>query len=275
MARQTLSVVIPVYNVADIIARCLDALIWADEVVVVDMFSTDETEDICRRYANVRFLQNRDYIYANFNYGLDRATGDWILRLDSDEVVSPELAQEIQEEVLAKPETPYAAYWVPNRMFFFGKWIRHGIAYDDRFGKDRIGYSHRLSLFRKGVTRYRCEREHESLTYDGPCGVLRGHYDHFSHRSVSQWIAKMNYYTDRDIERMDVTAPGFRLPRPRRTLLALAKVFCDLYIRRKGYRDGVHGFMCCALNTFYLLVERCKIWEKHAWATQGEDLVRY
>ena len=190
MARQTLSVVIPVYNVADIIGRCLDALTWADEVVVVDMFSTDETEAICRRYANVRFFQNRDYIYANFNYGLDRATGDWILRLDSDEVVSLQLAQEIQEEVLAN-------------------------------------------------------------------------------------YLKNEYPQTVDVERTDVTAPGFRLPRPHRTLLALAKVFFDLYIRRKGYRDGVHGFMCCTLNTFYLLVERCKLWEKHAWATQCEELVRY
>lgn len=275
MARQTLSVVIPVYNVADIIARCLDALTWADEVIIVDMYSTDETEAICRRYPNVRFFQNRDYIYANFNYGLDRASGDWILRLDSDEIVSPELAEEIEREVLEREENPYAGYWVPNKVYFFGKWIRYGVAYDDRFGRDRVGFGHRQSLFRKGTARYRCEREHESLTVEGDYGVLRGHYDHFSHRSVSQWIAKMNYYTDRDVERMNLRGPGFRLPRHNRTLLALAKVFFDLYVKRKGYRDGVHGFMCCALNTIYLLVERCKVWEKHAWETRGEELVRY
>ena len=111
--RQTLSVVIPTFNVEPIIARCLEALRWADEVVVVDMFSTDRTREICERYPNVRFLQKQDYIFANVNYGMEIATGDWVMRLDSDEVPTPELAREIQEEVLARPEVPYTTYWVP------------------------------------------------------------------------------------------------------------------------------------------------------------------
>lgn len=273
--RATLTVVIPVLNVEAIIARCLDALTWADEVIVVDMFSTDRTEEICRQYPNVVFYQNRDYIYANVNYGIDRAKGDWIMRLDSDEVVSPELAKEIQEEVLAKPDTPYSGFWVPNRVYFFGKWIRYGVAYDTRFGKDRIGYGHRKILFRRGTARYACQREHEDLTTQGEYGVLRGHYEHYSHPTVSGWIAKMNYYTDRDVERLDVLASDFRVPRPHRTLLALVKVFFDLYVRRKGYRDGLHGFIVCALNTLYLLVERCKIWEKRYRLTHPDEIVKY
>src|SRR5713101_2099961 len=93
--RQTLSVVIPTLNVEAIIARCLEALRWADEVVVVDMFSTDRTREICESYPNVRFLQKQDYIFANVNYGMEAATGDWVMRLDSDEVPTPELAREI------------------------------------------------------------------------------------------------------------------------------------------------------------------------------------
>src|SRR5579872_726528 len=275
MSRQTISVVIPVYNVEDKIARCLDALTWADEVICVDMFSTDRTEEICRRYPNVVFVQNRDYIFANVNFGIDRAKGDWVMRLDSDEVVSPELAREIREEVLAKPDSPYAGFWVPNRVFFFGKWIRYGVAYDDRFGKDRVGYSFRKALFRRGTARYACRREHEDLTTEGEYGVLQGYYDHFSHRSVSEWIAKMNYYTDRDIERQDVLAPDFKLARPRRTLIALATIFYGYYIRRRGYKDGIHGFMTCALNTFYVLVERCKQWEKHYRLTHPDEVVDY
>lgn len=275
MSRQTLSVVIPVYNVEDKIARCLDALTWADEVLCVDMYSTDRTEEICRRYPNVVFLQNKDYIYANVNFGIDHSRGDWIMRLDSDEIVSPELAQEIQDKVLAKPDVRFSGYWVPNRVYFFGKWIRYGVAYDDRFGKDRIGYGFRKGLFRRGTARYACLREHEDLTTEGEYGVLNGYYDHFSHRSVSEWITKMNYYTDRDVERMDVLAAGFRLAQPRRTLVALVTIFYGYYIRRQGYRDGLYGFIVCALNTLYVLVERCKVWEKHYRLTHPDEITEY
>src|SRR6266853_1273739 len=84
--RQTLSVVIPTLNVEGIIARCLEAVRWADEVVVVDMFSTDRTREICEGFPNVRFIQRRDYIFANVNHGMEVAAGDWVMRLDSDEV---------------------------------------------------------------------------------------------------------------------------------------------------------------------------------------------
>jgi glycosyltransferase involved in cell wall biosynthesis len=239
------------------------------------MFSTDRTEEICRRYPNVVFLQNKDYIFANVNFGIDHARSDWIMRLDSDEVVSEELAREIQEEVLSKPDIPYSGFWVPNRVYFFGKWIRYGVAYDPRFAKKRPGYGYRKILFRRGTARYACQREHEDLITEGEYGVLQGHYDHFSHRSVAEWIGKMNYYTDRDVERMDVLAPDFRVPRPGRTLVALVKIFFEFYILRKGYRDGLHGFMVSALNTFYILVERCKIWEKHYRLTHPEEMVAY
>jgi glycosyltransferase involved in cell wall biosynthesis len=275
MPRETLSVVIPVLNVEPIIRRCLDALTWADEVVIVDMFSTDRTEEICRSHSNVTFLQNRDYIFANVNFGFERAKGDWVMRLDSDEVVSQELAAEIQEDVLARQDNPYSGYWVPNRVFFFGKWIRYGIAYGKETRPDRIGYGHRKILFRKGTARYECKTEHEDITTTGELGTLRGHYDHYSHRSVSQWISKMNYYTDRDVERVDVLAPGFHLPKPGKTILALTKVFYDLYIQRKGHKDGLYGFIVCALNTLYLLVYRCKLWEKHYRLTRPDEITEY
>src|SRR5215212_640490 len=89
--RRTLSVVIPTLNVEAIIGRCLEAVRWADEVVVVDMFSTDQTRAICERFPNVRFIPRRDYIFANVNHGMEVATGDWVMRLDSDEVLTPEL----------------------------------------------------------------------------------------------------------------------------------------------------------------------------------------
>ena len=271
--RQRISAVLCVFNEAHQIRRCLDALAWCDEVVVVDRFSTDGTADIARGYANVRVFQREDWTNPNMNYGIEQASGEWILRIDCDEIVSPEMATEIQTEVLAKPDVPYAGYWAPNRVYFFGKWIRYGVAYDARF--KRPGYGYRQVLFRKGTAFYACKGFHEELTTEGEYGRLEHHYEHYSHPSVSRWIAKMNHYTDRDVDQKDVLAPDFRLPRTGKTLVALVKIFFTYYVVRQGYRDGVHGFITCALNTIYVLVERCKVWEKHYRLTHPEEIVKY
>ena len=275
MARQTISVILGVRNEERQIARCLDALTWADEVLVIDNRSTDKTEQIARTYSNVRFFQFDDYLNAKMNFGIENSTGDWLLRLDADEVVTRELEREIVEEVLEKPESPFDGYWIPNRVYFFGKWLRYGVAYDDRFGKDKIGFGFRKTMWKRGFAWYEVKREHEDISVKGRWGLLRNPYDHYSHSTVSQWIQKMNYYTDRDLERTNVLGEGFVLPKPGKTLVAMAKIFYDFQVRRKGYKDGIHGFMASALNTIYLLAWRCKLWEKHAREAREGEIVDY
>jgi glycosyltransferase involved in cell wall biosynthesis len=268
LRRQTLSVVIPTLNVEAIIGRCLDALRWADEVVVVDMFSTDRTREICESYPNVRFLQRRDYIFANVNHGMEQARGDWVMRLDSDEVVTPGLGREIQEEVLAKPDLPYNTFWVPNRVYFWGKWLKFGPAYDPQ--AEGSGYGYRKILFRKGTAGYVVKSEHEDVTCIGPFGWLKHPYDHYSMSTVSAWVAKMNYYTDRDVERKsnaEVAAVRFS---PRPFLWRFFRDFVSLYLRRQGYRDGAHGLAACFLHAVYPAVESIKAWERQWKAAHPE-----
>ena len=271
--RQRITAVLCVYNEERQIARCLDALAWCDEVLVVDKFSTDRTEEIARAYPNVRFEQREDWLNPNMNYGFDLASGDWILRIDCDEIVSPEMAREIQTEVLANPNVSYSGFWAPNRVYFFGKWIKYGVAYDARF--KRPGYGYRQVLFRKGMARYDCLLYHEDLTTQGEYGRLKHHYEHFSHPSVTRWIAKMNDYTAGDVLHRDVLDPNYRLPKPGKTLVALVKIFFTYYVLRQGFRDGIDGFMTCSLNTIYILVERCKVWEKHYRLTHPDEVVKY
>src|SRR5262245_27441672 len=103
MSRATVAAVIPTKNVADIIAGTLESLRFCDEVIVVDMFSTDATRAVCELFPNVRFFQRHDYIYGNFNFGVELAKSEWIIRLDSDERLSPELQREIIELLSIAP----------------------------------------------------------------------------------------------------------------------------------------------------------------------------
>jgi len=265
--RQTLSVVIPTLNVEPIIARCLDALRWADEVVVVDMFSTDRTREICERYPNVRFLQKQDYIFANVNYGMEIATGDWVMRLDSDEVPTPELAREIQEEVLARPEVPYNTYWVPNRFYFSGKWLKFGPAFHPR--ARGAGYDFRKILFRKGTAHYVVKSEHEDITAAGPFGWLKHPYDHHSMPTVSTWVAKLNYYTDRDVERKTAVECAAVRFAPGPFLWRFFRDFVSLYVHRQGFRDGAHGLAACFLHSLQPALEVIKTWERQGKGAEG------
>jgi len=264
--RKKITVVIPTYNVERNIAQCLDALRWADEVNVVDMYSTDGTRKICQGYPNVRVYENRDYIYGNINYGIQRASHDWIMRLDSDEVVTPELADEIQQVVLTEREARYSGFYVPSRVFFFGRWIKYGPAFDSR--SPVPGEAYRKLIFRKSTAFYRCEREHEDLTTTGEYGYLKAHYLHYSHESISAWIAKMNYYTDRDVERVPPERIAVPRWRPLRVTYWLLGNFLGLYVGRRGYRDGFHGFVVCALHALYPIIEQFKLWEKRWKAEQ-------
>lgn len=243
-----LSVVIPTYNVEDIINRCLDSLTWADEIIVVDMFSTDKTKEICESYYNVKFYQNKDYIFANLNYGIERATGDWIMRHDSDEVITPELRDEIQE-VLSQEDCRYDGFYIAEKTFYFGKWFSFDIA----------GKSGRPKLFKKGYLRHECKSEHEYPIITGKWGYLNNIYLHYSHPTISGWISKMNYYSERDIERIERINP--KKFSWYRWLLGPVKAFYHSYVKGKAYRYGYHGLVLSMLWTFYNFIQRAKLWE--------------
>lgn len=268
-----ISVVIPTRNVAPILARTLDALAWADEVILVDSFSTDGTLQIAARYPNTRviqWVQPKVYsIYAKVNHGIDAATCDWVMRLDSDEVVTPGLAEEIVR-VVNDPANPYDGFFIPSRTYFFGKWIRYGIAFNtEGINKSNPGHGYRRCLWKRGMARYPDHHVHEDLEAKGEWGYLTHHYDHFSHATVSQWVEKMNFYTDIDTARWSYDDPMFKHYNAPKTLVAVFLRFWDHYVSKKGYRDGMHGFMLAGLNAIYVFVERCKMWEREWKDQQG------
>jgi len=247
MGQASVSAVIPTKNVAGFIRPTLESLRFCDEVVIVDMFSTDDTRAVCELYPNVKFHQREDYIYGNFNYGVEQATGDWILRIDSDEVISQELRESILK-VLRCPAPKFLHYDAVYHMYFLGCRLRYG-----------FGTGWRTTLFRRGTARYPVKGEHEGLDVSGPAGKLDGHYDHFTNPSLSTWVAKLNYYTDRDAERIDPPVPLGRL----RLVYMTLRFFQRLYFSRNGlYKDGYFGFVVASLCAFSLFLQYCKVWER-------------
>ena len=257
MSRQTVAAVIPTRNVADVIRPTLESLGFCDEIVIVDMHSTDGTRAACEAFPNVRFFERQDYIYGNFNFGVDQARSDWIVRLDSDEVVSPRLRESI-EATLAEPGPRFDHYEAECHLYICGTWLRGG-----------YGDGSRTTLFRKGTARYAVKGEHEQLTTTGPAGRLEGHYDHFSVPSLSNWMAKYNYYTDRDAERIPLRPPES----PWKTVWHAANHFRGSYFGKgKLRRDGYLGFAVAVLAAFAQILLEMKVWEqwqRHELVAQG------
>jgi glycosyltransferase involved in cell wall biosynthesis len=248
MPRASVSAVIPTKNVAAVIKPTLESLRFCDEIVIVDMHSTDGTREVCCSYQNVTFLLREDYIYGNFNFGAESARGEWIIRLDSDEVLSPVLQQSIIT-VLNERKPAHVAYDAECHLYFFGKRVRHG-----------IGASRRVTLFRKGKAHYPVTSEHESLLVEGSTGQLTGYYEHFTNPTISAWLSKIDYYTERDAERAASSAPEPAW----RVLLKTARFFQRLYLRPSWMiKDGTLGFYISSLSAFAYLVQHAKMWERY------------
>jgi glycosyltransferase involved in cell wall biosynthesis len=247
----SISVVIPTYNAERCLEKCLDSLAWADEVIVVDMFSTDRTLEICGMFPNTRVHQRHDYIFANVNYGMDVARGEWIIRHDSDEIITPELRDEILEKVRDGSIEEFDGYFVADLTNHFGIWV----------ASDIPGRGGREKLFRKGAARYAVQSEHEHPVITGRWGYLRNIYLHDSNPSLAYMLKKTIYYAERDAERADLSEARSAWYVAYRTIKAFFST--SRRLRR------MHGRMERGLNPILSLlwaikyfVEAALVWER-------------
>jgi glycosyltransferase involved in cell wall biosynthesis len=229
------------------IAECLESVRWADEILVIDSGSTDRTVEIARRYASrIISLPWKGYGAAR-NAGLDRAMGEWILWLDADERVTPELATEIRE-ILSAEHSPAAGYSIARRAYFCGKWIRHCGWYPSRV----------VRLFRKSRGRFSETLVHERLQLDGP--VARSHHDilHYTDPDLQHYFAKFNAYTSLAAEDMRAAGRRFHI---RDVFIRPAFQFFKMYVLRLGFLDGMHGLVVCGASAAYVFAKYAKLWE--------------
>lgn len=233
----SLSVAIITLNEEANLPRTLESVRWADEIVVVDSGSTDATERIAREHGAKFIPHDWPGFGAQKNFALRQCTGDWILALDADEEVSPELALEIQAVVSAPAE--FEACTMPRRNLFLGKWLRHGGMYPDR----------KLRLVRNGVAWFEERPVHEDIKFSGPTGELRGDLVHHAYPTVSEYLEHLQRYS---------TLAAQTVPRhgglwfAAQTLMNPYATFAYNYFLRGGFLDGRAGFLYHACHSAYV-----------------------
>src|SRR5256885_2889130 len=184
MTRGSVSAVVVTLNEEERLRACLESLTWADELVVVDAESSDKTGQIAREFTDRVWVRPWPGFAAQKNFALEQATSDWILSVDADEEVSPELREEIRA-VLGRPGEGADGYRVPRRNIFWGRWVRHGGLYPDW----------QLRFFRRGRGRFVDQAVHESVEVTGTVGPLGGPPGHRGYRGGAACLARADRLT--------------------------------------------------------------------------------
>lgn len=231
--------------------RTLESVRWADEIIIVDSGSVDRTPEIARSFG-AQHSFNRDFRGhpEQKSIAIAKCACDWILLLDADEVVSPELASEIQKTI-ANPQ--FEAYWIPRLNLFMGRWIRHGGFYPD----------HKLRLWRSGSAKMATHvGPHGTPQFAGPKGTLKHDLIHYAYPSFEQYLSHMNDYSSENVEVLvergkAATLPGFFWL----ALLNPVATFLKNYVFRLGFLDGIAGLIYHLNHSVYIHWKYVKAWE--------------
>ena len=245
-----LSVTVVAWNEEERLRACLESVAWADEIVVVDGESTDKTVALAREFTDRVWVRAWPGFATQKNFALDQATGDWVLSLDADERVTPELAERIRrilaEDAAGRPGAD--GYSLPRKNIFWGRWVRHGGLYPD----------HQLRLFRRRAGRFVADAVHESVRVDGPVERLGEGLLHHSYRSLEDFVQRSNRYST--LAAVEWTRRGKRAGLADLIFRPLGR-FLSMYIIQRGFLDGWRGFVLAVLYADYVFLRMAKAWE--------------
>jgi glycosyltransferase involved in cell wall biosynthesis len=222
----------------------------ASEIVVVDGLSTDETAKIARRYTDRVFERAWTNFADQKNFGNSQATYPWILSLDADERVSLELRQELQE--LRKTEPDADGFFIPRKVYYLGRWIRHSGWYPER----------KLRLFRKGTARWEGAYVHERLAFKGRTAKLKGSIHHFTYQNIHEHLVRINRFSDLGAQKLYA---GKKKARWYHLFFLPFFRFVRAYFWKLGFMDGFAGLVISVLTGYAVFVRYAKlreIWKK-------------
>ncbi|MFC1512707.1 glycosyltransferase family 2 protein [bacterium] len=240
-----ISAVVITRNEEKNIKDCLDTIQWVDEIIVVDAESADKTVEIVQNYTDELFLKEWTGFSAAKNFGIQKAQGTWILSVDADERVTPELRDEILA-VKDKQDTK-DGYYIPRLLFFCGKPVRFGGCYPD----------YQLRFFKKGKGLFDNKPVHEQVYINGDTGYLKHNLLHYSYNTMKDYWERFNIYTSLDAQKKKETGQFFNF-------LNLAVFPWELFRRniiKLGILDGIPGIFYHIFSAVSCLVKYAKLWE--------------
>lgn len=274
-----LSVVLAVRNEEENIGRCLDSIKdVADEIIVVDEHSTDKTVEIAKKYGAKVFLEpHHDIFHITKQKALNKASGDWVLQLDADEAVTPELAMEIKQVLdgtysyisnnlfekhkkliekrdgkIGKETGEIVAYFIPRRNMFLGKPLIYAGVYPDPA----------IRLIKNGKAHFPAKSVHEIMQIDGEATWLSGDILHYDSPTFERYLTRLNRYTDLQAEelrskKVSLGIGGFM----NYVIWKPSTTFMNLYFRHKGFMDGMRGFVWSLFSSFHFPIAYFKYWQ--------------
>ncbi|MCK4248205.1 MAG: glycosyltransferase family 2 protein, partial [Candidatus Omnitrophica bacterium] len=230
------------------IALCLESVKWVNDIVVIDGFSSDGTVEVSKKYTNKVIQHKFETFAAERNLGIDNASGDWILQLDADEVVTKEFRLELEKILSGNQE--FSAYRFRRNNFFLGHFMRYG-----------GWYHYSLHFFKKGFARYE-GRVHEDLIVDGPIGVIEAGVRHYPFDSLAQFVERQNRYSSLAAREMFEKKGVLTKKEIKYNLLIKpVKRFWKFYFKKKGYKEGMHGVVFSAFYAWLHFLNWAKYWE--------------
>jgi (heptosyl)LPS beta-1,4-glucosyltransferase len=243
-----ISVKINVFNEADNIAAACESVAWADEIVVCDSASTDDTVELARRYTDKIYQREFRGYKDKHQFSDSVTTGDWIFWLDADERVTPELQAAIEALRQQDPATLPDGFKIARRTFYLGRWIKHSGWYPD----------YQMRLYRKAASYWDGVAPHEVAHVRGRVDILPGELLHYTKRDLSDHHRVLDSYTTLAAEHL------FKHGKRTRTLelfILPLSAFIRSYLLKQGFRDGVQGLIIAMFTAYSVFLKYAKVWE--------------
>ena len=242
------SVCIITFNEEDRIRDCLESVIWADEIIVVDSYSSDKTVEVCKEYTDKVFSREWPGYVEQKNYALAKASNGWVLCLDADERISEQLANMIDEELNAG-DIEYNGFLFRRHSYYMGRLINHGGWYPD----------YQLRLFRKDKGCWTGINPHDKVHVEGRKKYVKSDIIHFPYRSITDQLKTIDNYSTIFVDQMTMRGKKFNILQ---MFIRPPTRFLETYFWKKGFLDGLPGLINILIATFYVFLKYLKWYER-------------